>query len=234
MRVIRANGQNVSPSDDGKLFNMIFSDGLFNGITINSLGAALVHIPAMYGIMMGREFVTEEQDITVKLPSSETTNGYIVVKYDLATENVISIVSYLGSYTPTKEDINTNGSVYEMIIATYTATNLAVEKITMAFSIAIPSSTNTAKFNVAASSWSSSTKTIDGRDYYYQDLTVNKIIDSYPIIEIGATGTLPTEEEEQAYATLKYAYLYEQTKTLTLYCLDKPTSNFVILVKGVK
>lgn len=234
MRVVRANGQNVSPSDDGKLFNRIFSDGLFDGVTINSLGAALVHVPAMYGIMMGREFVTEAQDLTVALPSSSSSSGYIVVRYDLSTDDVISIVSYIGSYTPTKEDINTNGSVYEMIIATYTANSTSVSTISMCYTTATNTNQNTAKYNVSVSSWSAEPATVEGRSYYTQSLTVSKVLDSNPIIDIGATGTVPTEEEETAFSLLKYAYLDENSKTLTLYCLDKPTSSFIILVKGVK
>ena len=234
MRVVRANGQNVSPSDDGKLFNRIFSDGLFEGITINSLGAALVHIPAMYGIIQGREFVTEAMDITVTLPSSSSSSGYIVVKYDLSTEDVISIVSYIGNYTPTQEDINTNGSVYEMIIATYTASSTAVTGITMNYSVATNSNQNTAKYNVSVSSWSSATTAVDGRDYYTQTINVAKVIDNYPIIDLGAANTLPTEAEEKAFNCLKFAYLNENSKVITLYCLKKPESSFIILVKGVK
>lgn len=234
MRVVRANGQNVSPSDDGKLFNRIFTDGLFDAITITSLGASLVHIPAMYGIMMGREFVTESQDFTVKVPSSSSSStGYIVVRYNLAEENVISIVSYLGSYTPTQEDINASGTVYEMVLATYTATNVAVTNIAMVYSIA-SNVENTAKYNVSLANWSSTTTTVDGRKYYTQSLSITKVIDNYPIINIGATGTLPTEAEENAYDTLKFAYLNENSKTITLYCLEKPESSYVVLIKGVK
>ena len=34
MRVIRSAGQNVSPSDDGRLFDQIFDDGLYENIFI--------------------------------------------------------------------------------------------------------------------------------------------------------------------------------------------------------
>ena len=234
MRVVRASGQNVSPSDDGKLFNRIFSDGLFDAVTITSLGAALVHIPAMYGIMAGREFVTESQDFTVTLPSSSSSIGYIVVRYNLAEENVISIVSYIGDYSPTKEDINNTGTVYEMIIATYSASSVAVTAISSAYSIANNANSNTGKYNVSVSNWSSSTVAIDGRNYYTQSITVTSVLDKYPIIDLGATGTLPTQAEEKAFSTLKFAYLNESFKTITLYCLEKPASSYVILVKGVK
>lgn len=133
MKVIRATGSNVSPSEDARLFRQILADdGLFNDITITSLGANQISIPAMYGIMEGRDFTTDPMNTTVELPTS-TGSGYIIIKFDTTTDEVISIKSELAPYTPVYEDINASGTVCEMIIAEYTANPTQVTGITMTY-----------------------------------------------------------------------------------------------------
>jgi len=132
-KVIRATGSNVSPSEDANLFRqMLPIDGLFSDITITSLGANLVSIPAMYGILEGRDFTTDAMTMNVTLPNSSGT-GYIIVKFDTTTDDVIEIKSELAPYTPTYEDINSTGTVREMIIASYTASSTQVTDIQMVY-----------------------------------------------------------------------------------------------------
>lgn len=132
-KVIRATGSNVSPAEDAKLFRQIFpDDGLFQDITITSLGSNQVSIPAMYGIMEGRDFTTDAMTLNVELPSSEST-GYIIVKFDTTTDDVISVRSELTPYTPVYQDINASGTVCEMIIAQYTANTTQVTAISMVY-----------------------------------------------------------------------------------------------------
>lgn len=134
MRVIRSAGQNVSPSDDGRLFDQIFSDGLFTETSITNLGGNNISIGAMYGDLCGRDFTTEAQTLAVVLPEGEgESTGYIYVEIDTSSEDVISVNSVLAPFTPTYEDINTNGAVVQMIIAEYTATNLNVTSVTATY-----------------------------------------------------------------------------------------------------
>ena len=132
-KVIRSTGANVSPSEDARLFRQMFKDdGLFEDITISSLGSNQVSIPGMYGIMEGRDFTTDPMTLNVELPNSDGS-GYIVVKFDTPTDQVISVYSVLAPFTPTYEDINGSGTVCEMIIATYTANTTQVTGITMVY-----------------------------------------------------------------------------------------------------
>lgn len=132
-KVIRATGSNVSPAEDARLFRQMFKDdGLFQDITITSLGSNQVSIPGMYGIMEGRDFTTDPMTLNVELPNAEGT-GYIVVKFDTTTDQVISVYSVLAPFTPTYEDINASGTVCEMIIAEYTANTTQVTGITMVY-----------------------------------------------------------------------------------------------------
>lgn len=132
-KVIRATGSNVSPAEDARLFRQMFQDdGLFQDITITSLGSNQVSIPGMYGIMEGRDFTTDPMTLNVELPNAEGS-GYIVVKFDTTTDDVISVYSVLAPYTPTYEDINASGTVCEMIIAEYTANTTQVTAISMVY-----------------------------------------------------------------------------------------------------
>ena len=133
MRVIRSAGQNVSPSDDGRLFDQIFDDGLFVDTTITSLGTNNVSIGALYGIICGRDFTAEAQMIQVVLPESDTATGYIYVEIDTSSDDIITIGSALAPFTPTYEDINTNGAVAQMIIAEYEASGVAVTSVSATY-----------------------------------------------------------------------------------------------------
>lgn len=134
MRLIRAAGQNVSPSDDGRLYDQIFSDGLFTDTAFAALGTNNVQVGAMYGDLCGRDFTIEQQTIAVPLPEGggETT-GYIYVEIDTSSETPLSVGATLAPFTPTYEDINVNGAVAQMIVAEYTASAVAVTSVTATY-----------------------------------------------------------------------------------------------------
>lgn len=133
MKVIRATGSNVSPAEDAKLFRQILpEDGLFTSATITTLGANKVSIPALYGIMEGRDFTTDAMTLDCDLPNA-SGSGYIIVRFDTTTDEVISIKSELKPYTPTYEDINASGTICEMIIAEYNASTTQVTSVSMVY-----------------------------------------------------------------------------------------------------
>ena len=142
MRVIRSSNQNVSPSDDAKLFRSAHTDGLFESASITSLGSNQVSIPALYGIMQGRDFTSEAQTLLVTLPTADTGTGYVIGRFNTATTDVISFTSQLAPYTPVYDDINTTGTVCEMIIATYTATPVAITAISNSYALSSLNATN--------------------------------------------------------------------------------------------
>ena len=122
MRVLRATGENISPSDDASLFEQILANGLFEDVTITSLGSNQVSVPALYGILQGREFTNSSTTLNVTLPSGSNATGYIYVEIDLNANPIGSLKSTLAPFTPTVGDINGTDSVAQMIIAEYEAT----------------------------------------------------------------------------------------------------------------
>lgn len=161
MRVIRSSGQNISPSDDGSLYEQIFNDGMFEAVSIESLGSNQVAISAMYGIIQGREFTNSAETINVVLPSGDSARGYIYIEYDLASDPIGSVKSTLAPFTPTYQDLNSTGTLAQMIIAEYDATAVAVTSITSVYNLATVHGTGTQiEITLSASSWSSDLYTL--------------------------------------------------------------------------
>lgn len=133
MRVIRSAGQNVSPSDDGRLYDQIFTDGLFEDATVTALGGNNIALSALYGVICGRDFTAEAQTINATLPEADTASGYIYVEIDTSADDIITIGTALAPFTPTYENINTNGAVAQMVIATYEASAVAVTSVTATY-----------------------------------------------------------------------------------------------------
>lgn len=91
----------------------------------------------------------------------------------------------------------------------------------------------TTSFVIASASWPSTTETVDGTAYYIYTINLNHIYDVRPTVMIGSVGTLPTEAEKTAYGLVKYVTTNADTNELKLYAEEKPTSDFVIVAKGV-
>lgn len=161
MRVLRASGENISPSDDASLFHEIFTNGLFDDVEISSLGSNQVSIGALYGILQGREFTNSATTINVELPTGADTTGYIYIQYDLNADPIGTIESALAPFTPTVEDINTTGSVVQYVIATYTASAVAVTDITPVWEHAsVHGNRYEANITISSASWSSGLYTV--------------------------------------------------------------------------
>lgn len=153
MRLIRAAGQNVSPSDDGRLYDQIFSDGLFTDTAFAALGTNNVQVGAMYGDLCGRDFTIEQQTIAVPLPEGDgETTGFIYVEIDTSAETPLSVGATLAPFTPTYEDINVNGAVAQMIVAEYTASAVAVTSVTATYTKAAAGSVKAGSIAIVESS----------------------------------------------------------------------------------
>ena len=88
---------------------------------------------------------------------------------------------------------------------------------------------------VATTDWSSTTTTVDGVAYYTAVKSTSNQYTQHPVISIApSTGhTLPTQAEQDAYDTWKYADADMSAKTITLYSESVPTSDFTMQVMGV-
>ena len=130
MKLIRYEGENVTPSDDAILYRTFLSDGLFKAVTPTFTSGAIT-IPAMRGVICGRDFTTDEEELTGVMAGSGTITGQIYMWIDMEDETYplsIKIRNSVGSLSD--DDINNGGQYYGLEIAQYTANTSEVTGVT--------------------------------------------------------------------------------------------------------
>lgn len=236
--LITYNGQTVSPQADAILHDSVQKNGIFRGCEVTYTGSNGLHVSAGFGIIKGRQFEVSDTDLGLSMPKSGTVRGRVYIHMDLGAEEPVKILTATAAVLPalvTDEDCNYTQGIYDMELATFTATVAAIESVVQTSKM-IPSSGASGsqrEITLAASGWSSETVTIDGTAYYKQTITCSRIYSETPIICIGAAGTLPTEEEQTDYARISAAIADTAANTLTFYAKTKPTGTVVIIAKEV-
>lgn len=89
------------------------------------------------------------------------------------------------------------------------------------------------KITLPANGWSANTVAIDGMALYVQTVAVTAIYNEHPIISLGAAGTLPTQNEESAYALIKAAVANVDTNRITFYANSRPSTTIYVIAKEV-
>lgn len=126
-----ANGQ-VTALTDRRLYEFIVQQtGIVEGCTVATTSGLQVQIQGGWGIIMGCLFTISTETITVTPSSSGTVNGRLILQIDTATGQG-QFVTQASSSLPalTQEDINTNGTIYQLPLATYSVSELAVSGLT--------------------------------------------------------------------------------------------------------
>lgn len=88
----------------------------------------------------------------------------------------------------------------------------------------------TTAFKLLASNWSTTTTEVDGKSYYTYTLKGLALNDVFPLIHVGASGTVPTETEQKAYNCVEYADTSDEA--ITFYASTKPTVDIPLFIKG--
>ena len=132
-------GQTITPTDDAALYDFFSSkqSGIIDGCQVTSLGDNRLQVSAGRGIIRGRSFVVEQEEIRAQLGTAENQKGRLSIKIDLGnTETPISFVTVAGESLdePIQQEINQGGSVYELPLAEYT---VGVTQITNLKNVAI-------------------------------------------------------------------------------------------------
>lgn len=127
-------GQNITPTDDAILYELFSSSqaGIIYGCNVTSLGANQLQVSAGRGMILGRSFVVEQETILAELAPSGNMKGRLSIKIDLGNaETPISFETQVGSVlpTPTQEQLNRGGSVYELPLAEYDVNEIQVSNI---------------------------------------------------------------------------------------------------------
>lgn len=133
----QSTGQNITPTDDATLYELFSSSqaGIIYGCNVTSLGANQLKVSAGRGMILGRSFVVEQETILAELAPSGNMKGRLSIKIDLGNaETPISFETQVGSVlpSPTQEQLNRGGSVYEMPLAEYDVDAIQISNVTMA------------------------------------------------------------------------------------------------------
>ena len=118
INLITFSGSNVLPEYDASLYNAIGGlDGIISGCEVTIVNNGL-HIAAGDGILAGRYFTIEEEQLSVTLPASGTVASALYVHMDLSdADNPIELVA---GAVPTYEYDRANG-VFDLVLCNYTA-----------------------------------------------------------------------------------------------------------------
>jgi hypothetical protein len=123
----------VTPKDDAYKDNfLIGASGVFEGCQVTALGGLQLQVASGRGVICGRHFVVSQQTVNATPSDGGTKLGRLLIKVDI--ENVsapIDFVAQMAASLPAlvQEDINADGTIYELPLATYSVTEVAVSSL---------------------------------------------------------------------------------------------------------
>ena len=128
------DGATITPKDDAIVYDAIIKEsGILEGCDLTYLGAGQVHISEGRGIIKGRQFVVQSHTVTVDLSVTDTQPGRIYIHMELDNAvTPIQILSVTAASLPDliqEEDCNLTNGIYEIELASYNVTTLAVENL---------------------------------------------------------------------------------------------------------
>lgn len=112
----------VNPSDDGALYDFFAGgkSGVIYGCTVTNPSANNLYVADGIALLCGRMVKISAETIAASTPSAEQA-GRIMLEVDLTnTDNPAHFITQYGSLpTPTQEDLNNGGTIYQLPLATY-------------------------------------------------------------------------------------------------------------------
>ncbi|MCD8097011.1 MAG: hypothetical protein LUE31_03040 [Lachnospiraceae bacterium] len=133
VEIKQLSGSFVSPKDDAVLHRIFHcGHGIVRGCELTYPGGNQIAVAAGYAYIHGRMLEISEETITCTLPSS-TTAGEVILKIDMEASTPAYLLARAPQEALTQEDINSSGTVYEMQLATFTASNIALSDLTVTY-----------------------------------------------------------------------------------------------------
>lgn len=130
------DGGTVNAINDALLYDFIIGqNGIATGATVTSEGALLLHIDSGWGVIKGRIFSIEAETISATPSTSGIVKGRLILQIDITnTTSPVTFVTQAAATLPAlqQEDINGNGTIFQLPIATYDVNEVAVSNLQMA------------------------------------------------------------------------------------------------------
>lgn len=129
------DGGTVNAINDALLYDFVIGqNGIATGATVTSEGALLLHIDSGWGVIKGRIFSIEAETVSATPSASGTVKGRLILQIDITnTTKPITFVTQAAATLPAlqQEDINGNGTIFQLPIATYDVNEVAVSNLQM-------------------------------------------------------------------------------------------------------
>ncbi|MDL2324068.1 hypothetical protein LJC61_02800 [Ruminococcaceae bacterium OttesenSCG-928-A16] len=124
---------NVWPKDDATLYNHILQiNGYLVTPEVSQRGANMIAVTSGQGIVYGRQFVIDEEDVLVPLSSSGAKQGRLIVRIDISNaDNPIGFEVQSAATLPplVQENFMEGGSVFEVPLATFTVEETQISNL---------------------------------------------------------------------------------------------------------
>ena len=124
----------VNAIDDARFYRYLTGgqSGVAEGVRITSAGGLTLHITGGWGVILGRLFTVEAQDIEVTPSVSGTQKGRLILQIDMSdSDRPARIISQAARSLPqlVQEDINGDGLIYQLPLAEYSVTEVALSEL---------------------------------------------------------------------------------------------------------
>lgn len=130
-----ANGI-VTPINDRRFYNMLVGgeSGVVQGCEVTAIGSTQLRVADGWGIVSGCLFTIEAETIDATLSASGTVNGRLLLQVDVS-QSAGTFITQAEASLPAlqQDDLTASGSIYQLELATYTASSIAIENVEQTF-----------------------------------------------------------------------------------------------------
>lgn len=125
------DGTLVPPVADARLYELLSGGavGIVQGCEVTSLGGNQLQITSGWGVCLGRVFQIEQETVNAAVSTGGEVPGRLMISIDVSGgETPAALVTQAQSPMPelVQENINQDGSIYQIPIAEYTVSELAI------------------------------------------------------------------------------------------------------------
>lgn len=165
-------------------------------------------------------------EVTTAISVGDTLVIYPGTGYNIkVADDLMTIIQTLANQVGT----NTNN----ISLLNIAVLNKADSSTVTALDTAVNNKHKVTQLTVDTSSWVSDTTSQSGTTLYKKSIALNHVYVDSPSVDIGSTGVLPTNSEQESYRLLKYVTVDSTIPCLYLYSGDIPETAFYINVTGV-
>lgn len=128
------NGAMVPPTADARLYELLSGGtvGIVQGCKVTSLGGNQLQIASGWGVCLGRVFQIEQETVNTAVSTGGEVSGRLLLSIDVSgSDTPAALVTQAQSPLPelVQENINQDGTIYQMPLAEYTVSELAVSNL---------------------------------------------------------------------------------------------------------